>query len=301
MIFGRNLFMLIYEILESGERFTEIDRMIADYLLSEENELESLSARDIAKQLFISPSALTRFCQKIGFDGFNDFRKGFLEEKKYLSTHFQRIDPNYPFVSNDSDFIVSNKISEVYQEAVRDCAEMIDYHTLEKVSQILEKADVIYIGSAGMHIHLAEVFLEKMARIGKTVVLQSHTDVLFHSASSCSLISAFILISYSGETESLTRSAVKLKERGIPLIAITSYGPNTLSEISDYVFFMSTREKLVSCIGNYCPYVSVLFLLDTLYSCVFRKNYTRNLKRKVADSKEYQKNRRSANPILRDE
>ena len=196
--------------------------MITDCLLKAE-DLEGKSAGDIAKELYISPSALTRFAQKLGFAGFSDFRKAYTEEVQYLSSHFQNIDPNFPFAEGDTAFAAAGPKDEVY-----------------------------------------------------------------------------ILMSYSGETPQIIKTAKKLSALKIPFLAIASSGQNTLSSLTDTVLYVSTREKMIRCLGSCGMPVSAMYLPDTLYSCVFRFDYAGNLKARIASAEEYQDERTSYNPVLRD-
>ncbi len=66
----------------------------------------------------------------------------------------------------------------------------------------------------------------------------------------------------------------------------------------DIVFYVSTREKLITNLGTYGVYVSVLYLFDILYSCWFNRNHEKNLAKKTRISAEYEKKRHSQNPIL---
>ena len=66
--------MLITERLKEQKDFSKVDTVIADYFLNEENEWAEKSLRQIAQLLFVSPSSIVRLCQKIGVEGFLDFR-----------------------------------------------------------------------------------------------------------------------------------------------------------------------------------------------------------------------------------
>lgn len=75
-----------------------------------------------------------------------------------------------------------------------------------------------------------------MLKIGRLVTIETRANAAFYRASHADPArSLFILFSYSGETEQLLRVARKLNERTVPLIAITSFGGNSLSALADIV------------------------------------------------------------------
>jgi DNA-binding MurR/RpiR family transcriptional regulator len=71
-----------------------------------------------------------------------------------------------------------------------------------------------------------------------------------------------------------------------------------LSELATVTLYLSTHESLVHNIGNFSLYPSVLFLLDVLYANVFSRNYEKHLADKIKYTKEYEKRRKSYNPLL---
>jgi DNA-binding MurR/RpiR family transcriptional regulator len=53
-----------------GHLLSRTDRLIADYLLGHTDELPFLRAAEIAERLGVSAASVTRFAQRIGFDGY---------------------------------------------------------------------------------------------------------------------------------------------------------------------------------------------------------------------------------------
>ena len=51
-----------------------------------------------------------RIAHKLGFQGWSDFKEAFLDEVIYLNSHFQEVDSNYPFTSQDTIMQIAHKI-----------------------------------------------------------------------------------------------------------------------------------------------------------------------------------------------
>lgn len=293
--------MLIKDILTDTKNFSYIEDLIAQYILKQQNNLNNLSARFIAKEINTAPSTITRFCQKIGYQGFNEFKQAYLNEVDYLSSHFEEINPNYPFEYNDKNITVANKMGQLYHEIINDTLSLISHDSLQASISLIKNAKNIYISSSGVQSDLAKTFKDKMLKIGKNVIIESKQDEAFYRASFCDSESVFIIISYSGETQVILRVAKKVKERKIPLIAITSYGGNSLSNEANHTLVVSSREKLIQNLGSFSMNLSTLFLLDVLYMNVFNDNFKTNYNKKIQTSKGFEKNRTSSNPLLKDE
>ena len=60
----------IQPVIESVyESLTDLEKKIADYFLSDHVMQDDLSAKSVAKRLYVSLSSLTRFAKKCGFTG----------------------------------------------------------------------------------------------------------------------------------------------------------------------------------------------------------------------------------------
>lgn len=292
--------MLIRERLLFQENMTEVDKTLANFFIDSGRRVEKLSSRTTASTLFVAPSTVTRFCQFLGFSGYSDFKLAFLKELDYLERNFLNINPNFPFTENDINVALASKIATLYKETVEDSLSLLHHDSLQAATKLLSNAAIIYLGMVGDTFEMAETFKNRMIKIGKTVIVERRTDNLYYSACQVPKDACFILISYSGETESLLKVAKLLQNRKIPTIVLTSFGENALSSMFDIVIWISTREKLIENLGNFSSLISVSFILDTLYASVFQKHYTKNYQTKCDLSQMYEQKRRSLNPLLND-
>ncbi|HET0618388.1 TPA: MurR/RpiR family transcriptional regulator, partial [Streptococcus pneumoniae] len=291
--------MLIRDRLLDQSEMTEIEVDVANYFLEAGYKLKSLSSRSIAKELFVAPSTITRFCQWLGFEGYNAFKEAYLTEVVYLNKNFQNIDPNKPFNKRDQNLAIASRIAGLYQETVHDSLSLLNHDILQKATRILEKSNNIQFGVVGDAYEMAETFKNRMIKIGKQVTIERRLDNLFFTALQASNETCFVLISYSGETESILKVAEVLKQRKLPTIVLTSFGDNSLSQLFDLVIRISTRESLIENLGNFSSLISISFILDSLYASYFQRNFDKHYERKLNFSRSFEKKRKSSNPLLK--
>ena len=170
---------------------------------------------------------------------------------------------------------------------------------MQSAINCLNKSDIIYVYSAGVQGDVAQTFKDKMLKIGKNVVLETKMNELYYRASYCPLNCTFIIISYSGAIESELRGVKKLRERHIPLLAITSYGDNTLSRNANYVLNVSTRERLKDNLGDFAMNISTMLILDILYVSIFNTDYSTHVERRKSSSQGFDLFRTSHNPKIK--
>lgn len=291
--------MMIVDDLKKQDHMTPVEKKIADYFIEQEMNIQKQSAHTIAKKLYTHPSMITRFCQKLGYQGYSEFQKCYVEEISYKQTHFLEIDPNFPFGIQDKNIVVANKIGQLYHEIIDDTLSLVQHDELQRIINVMTKSKIIYVYSAGVQASLAQTFKDKMIKIGKNVIVEQYMNELFYRASFCQKNSMFIIISYTGEIEAELRGVKKLKERKIPIVAITTIGHNTLSKLSDYVMHVSTREKMIENLGDFSMNISTLLLLDILYVNTFNIHFDQHYENKVKASKEFELHRKSKNLMIK--
>lgn len=273
--------MLIREKLKKRDSFSELECQLADYILEHEDEIEDLSVRKLGTLLYVSPPSIIRFCKKIGFEGYAEFRKNWLDEVHCLRSHFQQVDANFPFQEKDTDFEAAAKLAALYRETVDDTLETLDPENLTKAAGLLSQAERVIIIGNGANEDLAHIIEGRLIAINKMAVVPHNLTETGYMANFCTRKDCFLFISYSGETASLVQLAGMVKGRDVPVIVLSFQGQSSLSNLADACLSICTREKLRGNLGSFSSTLSVLYLLDVLYACIFKKDYTGNYVRRT--------------------
>ena len=290
--------MLIVDKLAFQEKLSEGEKTLAAYILAHGMEIAKYSTRSLAEVTYTSPPTVLRLCKKLGFTGFDDFKQNFVRELEYLDQQQGKVDFNFPFAENDSPMRVAQNIGELYEEAVKDTMQLLRYEDLHKAVLLLKYHEEIHIFSAGTAINQAESFREKMLKIGKRVVIFNNLNYQRYQACCLSERDLAMIISYSGETAQMLEIARQCKRSGTPILALTSFGENSLTCYADCKLTLSTKESIYQNLGDYASHLSMTLLLDILYSEYFRQNYQKNYTYKLERARELEQHRTSTNPIL---
>ena len=292
--------MLIRERLERCE-FSNSERVIIDFILKEKMNIKNMTMKEIANATYTSPSTLIRIAHKMKFKGWNELKEAYLKEEEYLQTYFLDIDANLPFSNDDTIMSIASKIATLKKEAIDDTLSLVRHDDLQKAVQMIKKASSIYVFAVSNNGLITQEFAHNMSRIKKKVTICNLQGELVYSAINVDIQSCAIIVSYSGETPILSRVIQALKMNGIPIIAITNIGENTVSRNADVVLRICTREKLYSKIATFSTDVSFEYILDLLYSCVFSLDYDKNLERKTKISQMIEKGRFSTIDIMKED
>lgn len=290
--------MLIIEKLNLKEKMSEGEESIADFILSLGKELYKYSTRNIAEATYTSPATVVRLCKKLDFKGFDDFKVQFLKEIEYLDLQYGKVNANFPFEPQDSMMKAANKISQLYDDTIKDSMALLHHDDLQKALRLLKYSQSIYIFSSGTALNLAESFQERMLKIGKNVIISNNLNYQLYEVNCIPKGDIAIIISYSGETDKIIQIADKCQNRGIPIIAITSFGENTLSQKATCKLIMSTKESLFHNLGDFSTHLSIHLILDILYATYFLLDYNNNYQTKIENTQSLESKRSSTNPII---
>lgn len=276
--------------------FSESEATIMRYILRSGEKIADMTTKDIAEATFTSAPLCIRIAKKLGYEGWNDFKKAFLKELEYM--YFTRdVDASIPFVVSDDTSTIAGNMFKLHEDTVKDTKSLLTHDDLAKAVSLLRKAEVIDIYTKSTYLYLAQGFMQKMRTIGKQVnVANINGDALMLAAMGNPSHVA-IVVSYSGETPLVLNAAYMAQSQQTPIIAITSISQSTLSKMADVSLRMSSREMLNTPIGEFATGESIACLYDILYAVIFSFDYDHNLEYKLAIAKVIDDNYSEYEPI----
>ena len=267
-------------------------RTIGEFILDKKGRLCEYTTQQIAVETYTSKAALVRFAKALGFSGWRDFAKEFVNEQHYQETHYSDVDPNIPFHENSSTKDIISLMCSLQMESLMDTADLIKPWTVDKIVDLMERSNRIALFGMSPNSLLGELFRRRMLTVGKLVEIPALGDSGL-LASTLREKDCAIVISYSGNA--LARDPLTvlrfLEPNRVPVIGITSCGTNHLRKHAMYTLSISSQEKLFSKISTFATETSILYILNVLFSAYFARDYQANLKGKVEKGRvlEYQR------------
>ena len=254
-------------IKQNFDSFTDREKLIAEYLLSNKKSIISMSAKEIGDITNTSAPAVVRFSKKIGFDSLN-------EMKLQLSLNLQS-DDNSDFEYLHSDLSTKNIIRGVkssIDSIMNQTIGLLKEEELEKAIELLNKAKNVYIFSVGSSSLVGMDFYYKLSRINVRCIAHSDTHLQMTASALMEEGDVAIAISYSGETKEVLKCVYNAKNYGIPVISITRASiNNTLADMSDIVLRVPFVEKSLR-EGAMSSRISQLAVIDMLFLGMARNN-----------------------------
>lgn len=275
--------MLIHKIEKT--HFSPSESIIIDYILKKGKDIKNMTIAQIANETYTSSPLFIRIAKKLGFDGWNEFKEAYLKELDYLYLN-QEVDANIPFVVNDDIMNIAYSLCVLERETIQDTYSLISHDDLQKAIRLLRNCKYIDVYSRSVHMHIVRSFQERMYILHRHVQLCSLSDELDSTYLMSDQNHCAIIISYSGHAPHIKHLIETLRKKQTSIIAITNLEDNELSLLADVTLRMSSRELIYTKIADFASSLSLKYILDILYSCIFSIHYQQNLDNCIQIAKE---------------
>lgn len=275
--------MLIHKIEKT--HFSPSESIIIDYILKKGKDIKDMTIAQIANETYTSSPLFIRIAKKLGFDGWNEFKEAYLKELDYLYLN-QEVDANIPFVVNDDIMNIAYNLCVLERETIQDTYSLISHDDLQKAIRLLRNCKYIDVYSRSVHMHIVRSFQERMYILHRHVQLCSLSDELDSTYLMSDQNHCAIIISYSGHAPHIKHLIETLRKKQTSIIAITNLEDNELSLLADVTLRMSSRELIYTKIADFASSLSLKYILDILYSCIFSIHYQQNLDNCIQIAKE---------------
>ncbi len=238
-----NIIQSFYPSLSKGEK------KIADYVMEEKDQVIYQTLQEISRSVGVGEATIVRFCHKIGFEGFHDFK---LTVAKELPT---------ATIEKDMDYI--EYIAVTQQGAIDSTKQIMDQKIVEQAVDLICDSERVFLFGIGTSAHATLDMQSRLLRYGKIVsaVADSHFQAM--TASVLRKNDLVIAFSLSGYTADIVDALEIAKGNGAKVIAITNHKLSPAAEIADLVILSAGKESPIDG-GSLSGRVSQLYIVDIL-------------------------------------
>lgn len=250
---------------------TKTEQKIADYILNNKDKIVKMSVNEVARATGSSAASVVRFCKKIEYQGFQDFKIELIRNLRDLENNDDiKI---YDDISvEDSIENIMQKLSYDNRKVIKNTIDLLSVEELEKTVDAAENADRIYIFGIGASGLVAMDLQYKLMRVKKTVIYYPDTHAQLSSAANMDSNDLAIAISYSGESLEVYNALNTAKKRGAITIAITKYGENPLNKMADIKLQVAGSEKNLR-LGAITSRIAQLTAVDILFVAYAKNDF----------------------------
>ena len=210
-----------------------------------QEEVENITLKAIANELFISSSTVIRACKKLGYQTYNELRYD-LRLSKELKKNQAKLEHN-------SFEQLKEQLHVEFEHTLSILSEQ-DFQSF--ADKILEARRIFCIGVGSSYMPMTD-FNRKLKLINdyfeqfsieRIKVIVTPQDVI-------------IVFSLGGKSKDINNSILQAKRHGATVLTITTLGNHLLSKISDHMIFVYDAPKNV----KICVRIRCSIWLETCY------------------------------------
>lgn len=207
--------------------FSKNERRIADHIMKYPYDLQRYSSSNIADVCNVSRSAVIRFCQKLGFVGFQDFQKAFLAEYEEKKSD-----------SSASDVTVL----DIYQSCIEQMRAKTDQAELSAIADLTAHARRVLCYGLDHSRYSAEQMAFRLGRNHIDATFTGDGSIIDNYAKMLGSGDMLIVFSISGR-KALTEILDSFRAKRVSVILLTMNINTPLSNHADHVLYLPSAAN----------------------------------------------------------
>ncbi|WP_291649332.1 MurR/RpiR family transcriptional regulator [Clostridium sp.] len=231
-------------------KLTNSEQKVFTYIYANQQKVIKMKINDLAKETFTSKTVIINLSQKLGFEGFSDL-------KYYLKSNN----------SADDDIKVLEDLQYGLKQNIEKTFVVIEADLYKKISREIIEAKTVYVFARGTSKAAGYYLNHLLLTLGIKCIFVKDYNLLTLVGNTLESDELVILISLSGNTEKILEVANIAKVKGSRTIAITSFGNNELSKISDYTLHCvsnDTETKFNDSISRIGMFIVIEMLVNSI-------------------------------------
>lgn len=274
--------MNLFINLKENKDLSKNERVLADYILKHPEDVLKMSSKAPGKVCFVSTATVYRLCDKLGLSGFSDLKIKITSSLDDYRKSNEDFNFDFPVNQFQTHYEIIQKIKEDYEQTLNLTANLFSLDQLRLIASAMEKSQIIDVYTSAGNINFALNFQFQMQEIGIQVNVPIDEYQQRLTAASSNENHLAIIITFGGRgilSDILPRILHKVKT---PIVLISSYDYTFKDLDPDYQLYISPYENHYKKISSFSTRLSILYILDVLYTCYFKLDYQENIKKKLA-------------------
>jgi RpiR family carbohydrate utilization transcriptional regulator len=213
-------------------------RTIASWCLAHDpRELPAakLTTGEISRRLGVSRVTVVRFCRRLGYSGFPEFKAAWIHEMLSRANADTAQKPQLP--------ATARRIAKLSAESIQATLDSLDPASFAQAVDALCRASiVIWFGVPGDSAFLAMSGEHKLTRAARHTRAATAVEQLRALAQTVGQDGVLIVISQSGRWEFVLPTLELFRQRGCCIVTVTSHAESALAAAADIILLTASRE-----------------------------------------------------------
>ena len=265
---GGGSMKLLQELLHK-EQFSDTEQSIVDFLLEHHREVAELSARQLAEKAYTSSASVVRFCQRLVFKGYADFKIRFVAEAMQTD-----VEQGISLSMSNKDTVPSviDKVTRLSMDVIQETRYLTEPAMLVRTVHLIEQADGIDFYAIGNNQHLSDLAGYALLQTGKFSTAHHTAAALYMQAMATKKGRLGFLISRTGENRRLIEIAHELRKRSAKFVLLTAEKHSTLANLAEETLVVAAADRFNE-LGSYVFLSGAKYMIDLISGVLLTHHY----------------------------
>lgn len=267
----RGVIFLNKEIFEGDDKFSNAEQKINQFVLENVEQVQYMSVRELAEKTFTAATSVMRYCKKLGYSGFKDFKINIKNDLSKITYE------EYQIRESESAIQVINKMKTLNINVIERTIKLMSIVQLERICEKIQEYKYVDFIAYDANGALADYASHYFFQVGKICNVYKEFDkqVMFSMKADNKEHLVFV-ITRSGRTNRVIKVLKELHKSKIYSVLVTQEDNKKISHYCTETLkaiFINDFEKM----GDCAFYASAKYLLDCIINLYYSKNYKRIL------------------------
>ena len=224
----------LFRIENYYDSFTASEKKIADYLSQNAENAVKMNIYELAAEINVAPSSITRFVHRLNYKTFSDMKIDLVRSVDVSSINdFNEV---LNWSKNEDD--LSEHFIQHMSAVCRETLDLNEIAKFRKAADMVEQAEIVYLFGVGASAFIVQDLQQKLMKLKKRCIYNHDGSFGAQNALMATSKDIVIAVSYGGITQEVNFAVRHAVENKCPVIAITRYARTPLSQMADISLFI---------------------------------------------------------------
>ncbi len=252
---------------------TNNEKIVAEYILNHPSNVIVASTKELAQTCDVSEPTLTRFTQKIGYQGFKEFKLRLSAELGNQNESNQLLD----IEKNDTSLDIYEKLSAYVIASIQSTKNTLVQSDFDQAVDLIYKTakdkKTVFLSGVGTSSIQVKNLQTKLMRLHIPTVFYEDIHFELEACATLQKDDLLIVVTTLGTTVENHQIIEIAKRQGAKVIVITQFGNTKISQHADYTLYTSVTENDKRLVSPGAMSVQSLIIDTIFFSLVIKMNY----------------------------
>lgn len=255
------------KILGKMNHLTNTEIKIADYVLEHYDSVLNNNITELAEKADVSDASVVRFCKRLGYKGFQDFKinaaKDLLPKEKHLNPSLDKA---------DDAGTICRKIIQTEVAVLDRTMAILDLEAIEQAVRMIRNAERLVIFGSGGSLLVGKDAQHKFLKIGIKAFVYEDMDMQCMASSLMKKNEVALCISHSGYNANIVNCMKNAGANGAGRIALVSQGKTPMAKNAEVMLYTASEETMFKS-ESVSTRIAQLAMIDSLVAIVAFQDY----------------------------